>query len=417
MASFPSINAATTKTYRRVYSNLQYAASPGKYTANSITATAAVWDPANALTSNSATDLAFLSPTRYSIAKTGLSAAVTENASSTFRWGLIKLRQNTPAWRTGANCDKPVLVSDPVAGAPQGHDAVQRQRDARQLCHLRPERRRRRTTRSRRRRPGTVVVTPAANTASNRSRRSWPSGPNDSTALIPAGTGGVGYEDRPINYALVDAKAAAIAAMAADTAANRTCRNTVVVLITGGKDSGDAAYTAANNAATTATSFLSVTGGGVTKRVPIVVVGVKPNAADVASLQTIATNSGGVYRSATTAFEVNAAVDYAVQLGFARSADFDAGTASEFQPVSPVVGTVNLKNAKDVTGASLPNTDINSNPGGVHLPQRSNVMITAGFTLPGFDGSLRAFRTYKPVADYDQANRVEILERRHAAVA
>ena len=58
-----------------------------------------------------------------------------------------------------------------------------------------------------------------------------------------------------------------------------------------------------------------MTGGGVTKRVPIVVVGVKPNAADVASLQTIATNSGGVYRSAMTAFEVNAAVDYAVQLG------------------------------------------------------------------------------------------------------
>ena len=59
MASFPSIGG-TTKTYRRVYSNLQYVASPGKYTANSITATAAAWDPANALTSNSATDLAFL---------------------------------------------------------------------------------------------------------------------------------------------------------------------------------------------------------------------------------------------------------------------------------------------------------------------------------------------------------------------
>ena len=26
-------------------------------------------------------------------------------------------------------------------------------------------------------------------------------------------------------------------------------------------------------------------------------------------------------------------------------------------------------------------------------------MLTAGFTLPGFDGALRAFRTYKPVAD------------------
>ncbi len=26
-------------------------------------------------------------------------------------------------------------------------------------------------------------------------------------------------------------------------------------------------------------------------------------------------------------------------------------------------------------------------------------MLTAGFALPGFDGVLRAFRTYKPVAD------------------
>ena len=33
--------------------------------------------------------------------------------------------------------------------------------------------------------------------------------------------------------------------MAADTAANRTCRNTVVVLITAGKDGGDSAYLAA----------------------------------------------------------------------------------------------------------------------------------------------------------------------------
>jgi hypothetical protein len=397
MLSFPSISSATTKTYRRTFSNLQYAASPGKYTANSIAATAAAWDPANALTSNSAVDVAFLSATRYNIAKSGLSAAVTENGSSTFRWGLVKLRQNTPAWRTGANCDKPVLVSDAVqllhkdttpctASAVLGNYAIYAPSVA-AANHAQ-------TTAP----AGTVVVTPAANTSAS-IVTILARGPNDSTALIPAGTGGVGYEDRPINYALVDAKAAAVAAMAADTAANRTCRNTVVVLITGGKDSGDAAYTAANNAATTATSFLSVTGGGVTHRVPIVVVGVKPNAADVASLQTIATNSGGVYRSASTAFEVTAAVDYAVQLGFSRSTEFDAGTASEFLPVSPIVGTVNLKNAKDVTGASLPNTDINSNPGGLHLPQRSNMLLTGGFTLPGFDGALRAFRTYKPVVD------------------
>ena len=48
--------------------------------------------------------------------------------------------------------------------------------------------------------------------------------------------------------------------MTADTAANRTCRNTVVVLITGGKDDGNAAYNAAHDPATTAATFLSVTG-------------------------------------------------------------------------------------------------------------------------------------------------------------
>ena len=184
----------------------------------------------------------------------------------------------------------------------------------------------------------------------------------------------------------------------------------MVVLITGGKDSGDATYTAANNAATTATSFLSVTGGGVTKRVPIVVVGVKPNAADVASLQTIATNSGGVYRSATTAFEVNAAVDYAVQLGFARSAEFDAGTASEFLPVSPIVGTVNLKNAKDVTGGSLPNTDINSSPGGRPLAAAQQHDADRRVHPPGIRRSVARVQDVQTGGGFDQADRVEVRQ-------
>ena len=111
MPAFPDIDAATTKTYRRVYRNLQYVAAPGKYTADSITG------DRGRLGSGERADVerrgrrGVPEPTRYNIAKQGLSAAVAENASSTFRWGLIKLRQNTPAWRTGANCDKPVLGS------------------------------------------------------------------------------------------------------------------------------------------------------------------------------------------------------------------------------------------------------------------------------------------------------------------
>jgi hypothetical protein len=397
MPAFPTINTATTKTYRRVYRNLQSVASPGKYTADSIAATAAVWDPANALTSNAPTDVAFLNATRYNIAKQGLSAAIAENSSSTFRWGLIKLRQNTPAWRTGANCDKPVAVSDASqllykdtnpcnASAALGNYAIYAPSvAAANYAQVAAP-------------AGTVVVTPAANTAGNITTI-LARGPNDGAALIPASMPGVGFADRPLAFALDDARAAAVTAMTNDTAANRTCRNTIVVLITGGKDSGDAAYSASHNAATTASTFASVTAGGVTKRVPIVVVAVKPAAADVASLQAIATNSGGTYRNVSTAFEVTAAVDFAVQQAFARAADFDSGTLSEFTPVSPIVGTVNLKNGRDASGAALPNTDITANPGGQALPQRSNFLLTAGFTLPGFDGALRAFRTYQPVVD------------------
>ena len=396
MPAFPNINTATTRTYRRVYRNLQSSASPGKYTADIIAATPAVWDPANALTSNAAPDVAFLNATRYNIAKQGLSAAIAENSSSTFRWGLIKLRQATPAWRTGANCDRPVLVSDaaqmlykdtnPCTTGGLGNYAVYAPSvaSANYSQAAAPA--------------GTVVVAPAANTAGSITTL-LARGPNDAAALIPASMPGVGFADRPLAYALQDARAAAITAMTNDTAANRSCRNTIVVLVTSGKDNGNVSYTAANNAASTATTFLNVSASGVTKRVPIVVVGVKPAAADVASLQAIATNSGGSYHSATTPFEVTAAVDYAVQQAFARSADFDSGTASEFTPVSPIVGTVNLKNGRDATGAALPDTDIVANPGGQALPQRSNFLLTAGFTLPGFDGALRAFRTYKPVVD------------------
>ena len=396
MPAFPNINTATTKTYRRVYRNLQNSAT-AKFTADSIAATPAVWDPANGLTSNNAQDLAFLNSTRYNIAKQGLSAAVSENSSSNFRWGLIKIRQNAPAWRTGSNCNKPVLVSDASqllyrdtnpcsASGGLGNYAIYDPSVgvANYSNSSAPA--------------GTVVVTPAANTA-NTMTTLLARGPNDSAALIPGGIGGVGYADRPLTYALDDARAAAVTAMTNDTAANRTCRNIVIVLITGGKDSGDSSYNASHNAATTASSFLSVTGGGVTKRVPIMVVGVKPDAADVASLQAIAANSGGIYRSATTAFEITAAVDYAVQFGFARSADFDTSSPSEYSAVSPIVGTVNMKNGRDALGNALPNTDINANPGGQPLPQRSNFLLTAGFSLPGFDGVLRAFRTYKPVAD------------------
>ena len=50
MPAFSGIGGGA-KTYRRVYRNLQSVAAPGKYTADTIATTGAVWDPANALTS------------------------------------------------------------------------------------------------------------------------------------------------------------------------------------------------------------------------------------------------------------------------------------------------------------------------------------------------------------------------------
>jgi PilC-like protein with beta-propeller domain len=395
MGAFPSINTLTTKTYRRVYRNLQYAASPGKYAADSIAATAAVWDPANPATANSPADNAFLDPTRLSIARRGIVAAVSENAGSAYRWGLIKLRQSSPQWRVSPNCDRPVAVggsqatfgdTTPCNAGGLGKYAIYTPTVAAASYSLSAAP------------AGTVMVTPAANTSAamitvlNKTY-------SDNTGLVPAGIGAVGFEDRPLTYALTDARASAVSAMAADAAATRSCRNTVVVLVTGGKDQGDATYTSTHDPAVTANTFLSVTGGGVTKRVPIVVIAIKPAAGDEAQLQSIATNSGGFYRRVSSSSEVTAAVNAAVQFGFVRATEFNTGRTSEFLPVSPVVGTVELKDARDATGAALPNTDITAIPGGQDVPQRSNVMITAGFTLPGFTGALRAFRTYKPAAD------------------
>ena len=396
MGAFPNIDTVTTKTYRRKYTNLQDASS-GKYSADSITATAAAWDPANPLTSTDAGDAAYLDPTRYSVAKRGVAAAVGENAGSTYRWGLIRLRQKTPAWRVAPNCDQPVTVGAAAQAVYRDNSPCSASGGSGNFVIYAPSvtaASYAQTTAP----AGTVMVTPAANTASsivtlaNRDAV-------DNAGFVPAGLGGVGYDDRPLTYALDDAKAAAIAAMTADTSVNRTCRNTVVVLITSGKDSGDSAYLASHNVATTASSFLSVTASGTTKRVPIVVVGVKPAAADEAQLQSIATNSGGFYRKVTTVSEVTSAINRAVQLGFVRAADFDAGKSSEFVPVSPVIGSVNLEGASSASGSPLVNTDITAASGGQHLPQRSNFMVTAGFSLPGFDGAVRAFRTYAPETD------------------
>ena len=109
-ASDPSVSAALgvdtalAAQYRRKIKNLQYENvqdAATKFEAEDILA----------VPSNSSAFAGFYSATRLEMAKSGIDLAVSANSGSTYRWGLIKLRQNNPAWRTSPNCDKPIRVT------------------------------------------------------------------------------------------------------------------------------------------------------------------------------------------------------------------------------------------------------------------------------------------------------------------
>ncbi|MGE5815863.1 MAG: VWA domain-containing protein, partial [Acidobacteriota bacterium] len=389
-------------TYRRKYLGLQWTATQdanNRFTARDIVAVPAVFDPAVPSTANAPADLAYLDPTRLGIAKRGILQAVSENGGATYRWGFIKTRQSSPAWRMSPVCDKPVEITgnatlqnltdtNPCAVSSLGKFAIYDPSVAAPNYSL-------------------TTVTPAliptaANTAAtvttllNR-------GLFDANALIPAGIGSSTFDDRPLTFQLIDAAKEASDVMTRDTASTRACRNTIVVLITSGKNAGSDAYMSTYNAATQASNFRTITGGGVTKRVPVYVIGIGVPATEEDELRAVASNSGGRYFNVTDQPSVTRAINLAVQAGFSRTTDFNSSTASEFTGVSPVVGTVNSKGLKDITGTKVSNDDITRPADGTAIPQRSNVMITAGFAVPGMDARIRAFRAYKPVADSTKA--------------
>jgi Neisseria PilC beta-propeller domain len=186
-----------------------------------------------------------------------------------------------------------------------------------------------------------------------------------------------------------------------------------VILVVGG---GEGTTSGGADPAARAASFLNVNG----RRVPIYVIAVAPPPASVATLQAVARNSGGAYYEITKDMieavppgmpvpEVTLAANAAIQHAFAAQADVNTaptaelplGPLTEWQMASPIVGTVNLENALDINGLALPNTVINT-PAGTKVPQRANVMVTAGMALPGFEGRLRGFRMYKPEPDPTQ---------------
>ncbi|MEO7189648.1 MAG: hypothetical protein ABI051_01180 [Vicinamibacterales bacterium] len=397
-AAVSTMFGVTSTQYRRIYQGLQFETtiSPtSKYFASNIVT----------VQSTAVGYSTFWAPTRFETAKAGISQAVLEN-QSLVRWGLLKLRQNNEAWRnttSNGGCDAPVRItggsftvrdSNPCSAvgsatryvlyAPSSSGANFGQTTA----------------------PGDSVVYAVGSASAATNIQTVLNQTMGTGAVIPAGQGSSTYVDRPLYFALTDARAQAVSAIAADASATRACRNAVVVLVTSGKDDGDSTYLSHGSITTLAGTFASVTAGSGTRRVPIVVIGVKPAAADEAQLQAIATASGGVYFKATTAAEVTRAVNYAVQMGFSGALDVDAQRMSEFSFVSPVIGSVNLSGALSATGATLSNTSVVSTKGattGVALPQRSNFLLTSGFGLPGFDGRLRAFRTYKPVADSTKA--------------
>jgi hypothetical protein len=234
-------------------------------------------------------------------------------------------------------------------------------------------------------------------------------------SLVPGGRDSKNTVDVPLDNMLDDLKTEAARLIAADP----ECANTVAVVIAGGGEG----TTTDEDPVAKAAQFLNVSA----RRVPIYVIGIAPlTAAERTQLTGIATASGGQFFEITAAMfeaagagnpipELVRAVNVAVAHGFASQTDFNKppdashpfGFVTEHQVTSPLVGTVNLENAKDIDGAALPLTIIRHPVTDAKIPQRSNVLITAGFSLPssladggtGLDGKLRAMRVYKPVVD------------------
>ena len=382
--------------YRRIYRNLQFSTSvptaSDKFTADGIEAISNL-DPQYAR---------FWSGTRYDMARLGLRDAVEHNRGATFRWGLLKLRQNDPVRRLA--CEKPVAVpaGSPLDGLPDGAcEGGMLGIFATSVSSLNSMA------------PATVpLIAPAAGTASGVMAAlgtDTTNGADTNPLLIPAGLDTKDFEDRPLTLALGDAKTAVTNAIAADATCG-TCRNTVVVLITAGRD-----YSADPSGIAAQLKSLAAGGG---HKVPVFVVWVRPNlhspqyAADRVQLQTIADSSGGVLVQAWDRSGVARAVNLALQTGFSRPSDLNLPSSrksSEFYPVSPVVGTVNLEGASDSSGFALTNTLIHTGTGDP-IPQRNNFMITSGFGLgladahavpwgPGFYGRVRAVRVFKAIPD------------------
>jgi hypothetical protein len=431
--------ATTTSNYRRKYSALTPTSGASPFSATTISTVGDA--PANATAYQM-----FEAPTRMSVARAAIYRAIVEN-QGLVRFGLYTMRQNNPQLATQGNIT-PVVDADATQTTPTETGTNNQWK----------------------------LSMPTVSGTNGSFNRGWwgtnsevcancsADDPGSTTnalgvlakdtrtagGLLPAGQDVLyngsthvwgWWRDRPVQSMLDDLQAEALRLSFTDLFQSQ-CRNTVAVLITSG---GEGNTTPGADPESRALGFLTAFTG---RRVPIIVVAIAPPASDRASLQNIASNSGGQYIEITKAM-IDTAVASAIQTGTAMGLpasmagtivvpeavkavnlgiqtafqDFDdinnkpfwggfwhgwrgyQGSdkikSSEFQIGSPIVGTVNLTNAKDITGAVLPLTSVNDKAGNP-IPQRSNLMVTTAFVLPGFEAMLRAFRVYKPVVDATQ---------------
>jgi hypothetical protein len=351
----------------------------------------------------------FYERTRLAIARRGLIQAIADNTSNA-RFALIRTRHANFTPGTAGN-EQPVRILNNAAQQATGDVSSNKWKITRNSVG---------TSNSSQTTSGLLVAADAVGANSGITtilgRNVFDSG---TPRLLPAGADSVFVRDEPVGLLLDDARSHASTLINADIAASG-CRNTVVVLVVGG---GEGTINS-QNLKTKAATFLNVNG----RRVPIYVVALFPSADEVASLQEIATASGGQYFEVTEAMvdaalgeatvsqpfpsvpQVVRAVNTAVQHAYVETTKFNTaptaalplGPLSEFQVTSPIVGTVNLRGASKLTLTGpqvLPDSETHLTTGTTEIPQRANVLVTSAFTLPGFDAKLRAFRVYKPVAD------------------
>jgi Neisseria PilC beta-propeller domain len=382
----------TTTNYKRRYVGLTHRNSTDKFDATTITI---VGD-------REAGYSTFYEKTRLAVARRALVQAINDNFTSA-RFALLRMRQTSPVIGTTSG-EGPVTVSDvnlqPITDRTPGKWNITRTDVSGVNNNIAAVQ-------------APLVAATAVN-ANTTVRDTLNKNLGTAGALIPAGRDTYNVADAPLGNLIADAKVHAKALIDADLLAPN-CRNTIAVMITGGGEgTGDPA-----GFMTKVTDFMAGLSG---RRVPLYIIAIAPAAADVAKLQEAAAATGGRYIQITKAMidavtpgtpvpEAVAMINMAVQHAFSLPTDFNTahtvvlpfGTPSEFQVTSPIVGTADLQGASKIGSSGalelIPDTESHIFNGTALVPQRSNVLVTTGFELPGFASRVRAFRTYKPVPD------------------